>query len=199
MSPLKYTHHSPSLIANRTHTRASATQCCTDTAPAALSAPHTPRTISGRAVVVLTAPVMPDIRPDLAERALSGTRIQLAAGTPPPLCTRDSSSGRCSRPTTPCGLPLASLSSAGGAVAATETLRKQTQWLPAHLASASRAACSRSCAKHESIMRTDIQRATRHRHSRPASPSPPCPLQCKPEGPGGAQSTGNLRLAAESI
>ena len=198
MSPFKYTHHSPPLIANCTRTRTSATQCSTDTAPAALSAPHTPRTISGRVVVVLTAPVMPDIQPALVKQALSGTHIQLAAGTPPPLCTRDSSSGRCSRPTTPCGLPLASLSSAEGAVATTETLRRQTQWLSAHLASASRAACSRSCAKHASIMRTDIRRATRYRHSRPASPSPPRPLQRKPESPGGAQSTGNLRLAAGS-
>ena len=198
MSPLKYTHHSPSLIANRTHTRASATQCSTDTAPAALSAPHTPRTISGRVVVVLTAPVMPDIQPALVKQALSGTHIQLAAGTPPPLCTRDSSSTPCPRPTAPCSPPIASISPAGGAVAATETSADRLSGYLRTLASASTAACSRNCAKHESIMRTDIRGATRYRHSRPASPSPPRPLQRKPEAPGGAQSTGTLRLAAGS-
>ena len=51
-------------------------------------------------MVVLTAPVMPDILPALVKQALSGTHIQLAAGTPLPLRIRDSSSTPCPRPTT---------------------------------------------------------------------------------------------------
>ena len=199
MSPFKYTHHSPPLIANRTRTRASTTQCDTGTAPAPHPAPHTPRTVSRRAVVVLRAPATSGLEPDLAERALSGTHIRPATGPLRRPSTCDSSSARCPRPTAPCGPPTVSISPAVAAVAAPETSAdRPSGCLRSSQALQAQPRC-RTCAKHESIMRTDIRRATRYRHSRPASPSPPCPLQRKPEGPGGAQSTGTLRLAAGSI
>ena len=198
MSPFKYTHHSPPLIANRTRTRASATQCCTGTAPAPHPAPHTPRTVSRRAVVVLRAPATSGLEPDLAERALSGTHIRPATGPLRRPSTCDSSSARCPRPTAPCGPPTVPISPAVAAVAVPEaSADRPSGCLRSSQALQAQPRC-RTCAKHESIMRTDIRRAIRYRHSRPASPSPPCPLQRKPEGPGGAQSTGTLRLAAGS-
>ena len=198
MSPFQYTHHSPPLIANRTRTRASATQCGTGTAPAPHPAPHTPRTVSRRAVVVLRAPATSGLEPDLAERALSGTHIRPATGPLRRPSTCDSSSARCPRPTAPCGPPTVPISPAVAAVAAPETSADRLcGCLRSSQALQAQPRC-RTCAEHESIMRTDIRRATRYRHSRPASPSPPRPLQRKPEGPGGAHSTGTLRLAAES-
>ena len=198
LSPFKYIYHSPPLIANRTRTRASATQCCTGTAPAPHPAPHTPRTVSRRAVVVLRAPATSGLEPDLAERALSGTHIRPATGPLRRPSTCDSSSARCPRPTAPCGPPTVPISPAVAAVAAPETSADRLcSCLRTSQALQAQPRC-RTCAKHESIMRTDIRRATRYRHSRPASPSPPRPLQRKPEGPGGAHSTGTLRLAAES-
>ena len=198
MSPFKYTHHSPPLIANRTRTRASTTQCDTGTAPAPHPAPHTPRTVSRRAVVVLRAPATSGLEPDLAERALSGTHIRPATGPLRRPSTCDSSSARCPRPTAPCGPPTVPISPAVAAVAVPEaSADRPSGCLRSSQALQAQPRC-RTCAKHESIMRTDIRRATRYRHSRPASPSPPRPLQCKPEGPGGAQSTGTLRLAAGS-
>ena len=198
MSPFKYTHHSPPLIANRTRTRASTTQCDTGTAPAPHPAPHTPRTVSRRAVVVLRAPATSGLEPDLAERALSGTHIRPATGPLRRPSTCDSSSARCPRPTAPCGPPTVPISPAVAAVAVPETSADRLSGcLRSSQALQAQPRC-RTCAKHESIMRTDIQRATRYRHSRPASASPPRPLQRKPEGPGGAQSTGTLRLAAGS-
>ena len=120
-------------------------------------------------------------------------------GTRPPLCTCNSSSAPCPRPTAPCGPPTVPINPAVAAVAATETSADRLSGcLRTSQALQEQPRC-RTCAKHESIMRTDIRRATRYRHSRPASPSPPRPLQRKPEGPGGAQSTGTLRLAAGSI
>ena len=199
LSPFKYIYHSPPLIANRTRTRASATQCGTGTAPAPHPAPHTPRTVSRRAVVVLRAPATSGLEPDLAERALSGTHIRPATGPLRRPSTCDSSSARCPRPTAPCGPPTVPISPAVAAVAAPETSADRLcSCLRTSQALQAQPRC-RTCAKHESIMRTDIRRATRYRHSRPASPSPPRPLQCKPESPGGAQSTGTLRLAAGSI
>ena len=199
MSPFKYTHHSPPLIANRTRTRASTTQCDTGTAPAPHPAPHTPRTVSRRAVVVLRAPATSGLEPDLAERALSGTHIRPATGPLRRPSTCDSSSARCPRPTAPCGPPTVPISPAVAAVATSETSADRLcGCLRSSQALQAQPRC-RTCAKHESIMRTDIRRATRYRHSRPASASPPRPLQRKPEGPGGAQSTGTLRLAAGSI
>ena len=198
MSPFKYTHHSPPLIANRTRTRASTTQCDTGTAPAPHPAPHTPRTVSRRAVVVLRAPATSGLEPDLAERALSGTHIRPATGPLRRPSTCDSSSARCPRPTAPCGPPTVPISPAVAAVAVPETSADRLSGcLRSSQALQAQPRC-RTCAKHESIMRTDIRRATRYRHSRPASASPPRPLQRKPEGPGGAQSTGTLRLAAGS-
>ena len=198
MSPFKYIYHSPPLIANRTRTRASATQCCTGTAPAPHPAPHTPRTVSRRAVVVLRAPATSGLEPDLAERALSGTHIRPATGPLRRPSTCDSSSARCPRPTAPCGPPTVPISPAVAAVAVPEaSADRPSGCLRSSQALQAQPRC-RTCAKHESIMRTDIRRATRYRHSRPASPSPPRPLQCKPEAPGGAQSTGTLRLAAGS-
>ena len=198
MSPFKYTHHSPPLIANRTRTRASTTQCDTGTAPAPHPAPHTPRTVSRRAVVVLRAPATSDLEPDLAERALSGTHIRPATGPLRRPSTCDSSSARCPRPTAPCGPPTVPISPAVAAVAVPEaSADRPSGCLRSSQALQAQPRC-RTCAKHESIMRTDIRRATRYRHSRPASPSPPRPLQRRPEGPGGAQSTGTLRLAAGS-
>ena len=105
MSPFQYTHHSPPLIANRTRTRASATQCGTGTAPAPHPAPHTPRTVSRRAVVVLRAPATSGLEPDLAERALSGTHIRPTAAPlrRPGTCNSSSAAdlpeprGRCGR------------------------------------------------------------------------------------------------------
>ena len=198
MSPFKYIYHSPPLIANRTRTRASATQCCTGTAPAPHPAPHTPRTVSRRAVVVLRAPATSGLEPDLAERALSGTHIRPATGPLRRPSTCDSSSGRCPRPTAPCGPPTVPISPAVAAVTVPEaSADRPSGCLRSSQALQAQPRC-RTCAKHESIMRTDIRRATRYRHSRPASPSPPRPLQRKPEAPGGAQSTGTLRLAAGS-
>ena len=198
MSPFKYTHHSPPLIANRTRTRAFATQCCTGTAPAPHPAPHTPRTVSRRAVVVLRAPATSGLELDLAEWALSGTHIRPATGPLRRPSTCDSSSARCPRPTAPCGPPTVPISPAVAAVAVPETSADRLSGcLRSSQALQAQPRC-RTCAKHESIMRTDIRRATRYRHSRPASASPPRPLQRKPEGPGGAQSTGTLRLAAGS-
>ena len=198
MSPFKYTHHSPPLIANRTRTRASTTQCDTGTAPAPHPAPHTPRTVSRRAVVVLRAPATSGLEPDLAERALSGTHIRPATGPLRRPSTCDSSSARCPRPTAPCGPPTVPISPAVAAVAVPEaSADRPSGCLRTSQALQAQPRC-RTCAKHESIMRTDIRRATRYRHSRPASASPPRPLQRKPEGPGGAQSTGTLRLAAGS-
>ena len=198
MSPFKYIYHSPPLIANRTRTRASTTQCDTGTAPAPHPAPHTPRTVSRRAVVVLRAPATSGLEPDLAERALSGTHIRPATGPLRRPSTCDSSSARCPRPTAPCGFPTVPISPAVAAVAVPEaSADRPSGCLRSSQALQAQPRC-RTCAKHESIMRTDIRRATRYRHSRPASPSPPRPLQRKPEGPGGAQSTGTLRLAAGS-
>ena len=193
MSPFKYTHHSPPLIANCTRTRTSATQCSTDTAPAALSAPHTPRSISGRAVVVLIAPVLPDIQPALVKQALSGTHIQLAAGTPPPLCTRDSSSTPCPRPTAPCSPPIASISPAGGAVATTETSADRLSSSSRTLQALWEQPRCRTCAHHHPNVRADMRHVIRPRHSPNASLCPPRPTDDKWASCGGAQSTSNVQ------
>ena len=128
LSPFKYIYHSPPLIANRTRTRASTTQCDTGTAPAPHPAPHTPRTVSRRAVVVLRAPATSGLEPDLAERALSSTHIRPAAGPLPRPSTCNSSSAPCPRPITRCApLKAPPGRSLGRSAAAVTALHRPTR------------------------------------------------------------------------